>query len=546
MPHDKDRFLQILRKSHLFVGVNDADLSAIVQHFKFTRYRQGELVCRKGEEADRFYVVYRGKVQVWNEERGKQRHLATLIPGDYFGEEGLLQFSRRRAANVSADYEPTVLGYLDERNFQEIIGRHPQVLENLKMIVRSRQLARSARFDWLGKDESIYLVARKHIAFLWLRLLSALALLAISGVLVWLGRQSGLDFIFWLGILFLAGSAALGVWHYIDWGNDYYIVTNQRVVWLEKIVGLYESRQEAPLHVVHSVNINTSQIGRILGYGDVGVHTFTSSIVMKEVPEPQKIANLVNEHWRRAQERQKQAQEVYMRRTLRKSLDMDPNAVALPPGVPWPPKPLPKPEVSVSFWDKINVFKMRYEEGDKITYRKHWLVLLYKTWLPFSLILLDITAMVIGFNLVAGAALLLGLGGWWAYQYVDWRNDIYQVTSEKLYDIDRKPLGDEQRKEAPLEHVLSIKVDRQGILRILFNFGNVVVDVSGSKFTFDNIFNPAQAQQDIFWRMDALKRKQQTSQEMQEYNRIARWLKIYHQETHSPPPGEDMDELPAD
>ncbi|RMF42818.1 MAG: hypothetical protein D6755_10990 [Anaerolineae bacterium] len=547
MPQDRDRILQILRKSHLFVGLDDTALGTIADRFKFTYYKPDELICRKGEEADRFYVVYRGKVEVWVEERGGRRSLGTLIPGDYFGEEGLIQLSHRRAANVSAVHNPTVVAYLDERNFKEIVAEFPDVYANLKMIVRSRQLARAARFDWLGKDESIYLVARKHAAFLWLRMGATAAFLVLAGLLAWGGRASGLDFLYWLGVLALIGAVGLGIWHYVDWGNDYYIVTNQRVIWLEKIVGLYESRQEAPLHVVHSVNINTTQIGRLLGYGDVGVHTFTSSITMKEVPDPHRIAALVNEHWKRAQERQKLAQEISMRRTVRETLNLDPNAASLPPGIPWPPQPLPPPQTTLSFWDKINVFKMRYEEGDKITFRKHWLVLMYKTWLPFCLILLNITVMVVGwFNLIAGAFTLLGLMGWWLYQYVDWRNDIYQVTSEKLYDIDRKPLGSEQRKEAPLENVLSIKVDRHGLLRVLFNFGNVIVDVSGSKFTFDNIYNPAQAQQDIFWRMDALKRKKQTQQELQEYKRIARWLKIYHQETHNPPPPGETGEFPAD
>ena len=53
--------------------------------------------------------------------------------------------------------------------------------------------------------------------------------------------------------------AAWAVWNYIDWGNDYYILTNQRVVWLEKVVGIYDSRQEAPLSTVLSVGVETDQ-----------------------------------------------------------------------------------------------------------------------------------------------------------------------------------------------------------------------------------------------------------------------------------------------
>ncbi len=38
------------------------------------------------------------------------------------------------------------------------------------------------------------------------------------------------------------------IWTWIDWGNDYYVVTNQRVVWIEVVIGLYESRNEAPMN----------------------------------------------------------------------------------------------------------------------------------------------------------------------------------------------------------------------------------------------------------------------------------------------------------
>jgi hypothetical protein len=37
---------------------------------------------------------------------------------------------------------------------------------------------------------------------------------------------------------------------------------NQRVIWLEKVVGLYDSRQEAPLGTILSVGVETDMIRR--------------------------------------------------------------------------------------------------------------------------------------------------------------------------------------------------------------------------------------------------------------------------------------------
>ncbi len=536
MPQDKERVLQVLRKSHLFVGLDDDALNEIAGYFHFAHYKKGDMVCKQGEMADRFYLVYRGSVRVWQGEEGKERFLANFVSGDYFGEEGLMRLSHRRSAHVSAEESPTVLAYLDDDTFHLLVHRYPQFYENLKMIVRGRQLARSAHFDWLGEGESIYLVARKHVAFLWARLGGVLVAVVMALLLMWSGRNIGASFVFWGGIFLLAVAFLWGIWQYVDWGNDYYIVTNQRVVWLEEVVGLYESRQEAPLHAIESIQTQTGQLGRWLGYGDISVNTFTGKIVLRDLPAPQRVAALVNEHWKRAQELRKALQEYDMRQTVREQLHLPPAEGPEKPVLPtWEPVPSVSSSPSrTSFWDEINVFKMRFEHGDRIVYRKHWLVLLRRTWLPGLLFWFALAITVtrpFNLNLFVGFILTLLVFLWWLYHYMDWRNDIYQVTAEKLYDIERKPLGREERREAPLERVLSIGVEREGFIPILFNFGNVVIDVSGERFTFDNIFNPVQAQQDIFWRMDTLKRKRQAEQDLQEYKRMAHWLKIYHEET---------------
>ena len=80
------------------------------------------------------------------------------------------------------------------------------------------------------------------------------------------------------GILF---AGVWVVWDFIDWRNDFYILTNQRVVWLERVIIFYYSRREAPLTHVLAVNVFSSWLGRIIGYGNVEVRTFTGSILMK-------------------------------------------------------------------------------------------------------------------------------------------------------------------------------------------------------------------------------------------------------------------------
>jgi hypothetical protein len=201
-----------------------------------------------------------------------------------------------------------------------------------------------------------------------------------------------------------------------------------------------------------------------------------------------------------------------------------------------------------SSWEKYfgNVFKTRLEQDRTITYRKHWLVLLRKTLLPtvlsivllFSVATFDIIAFLnqVQFNSVLLVTLLGGfvfsliLFPWWLYHYVDWRNDIYQVTDRSIFDIERKPFGTESRKSAPLENILSLEHERPGFIGYMLNVGLVTINVGETKFTFDNVFQPARVQQDVFNRMHALRIQKQKEEVARERNRILRLIEIYHEE----------------
>ena len=119
---------------------------------------------------------------------------------------------------------------------------------------------------------------------------------------------------------------------------------------------------------------------------------------------------------------------------------------------------------------------------------------------------------------------------WWLYNYVDWRNDIYQVTDRSIFDIERKPFGTESKKSAALENILSLEHERIGFLGYILNVGNVLINVGEAKFTFNDVYEPALVQQDIFSRMQQVRYKKQQEEVARERDRILKLLEIYHQE----------------
>jgi hypothetical protein len=188
------------------------------------------------------------------------------------------------------------------------------------------------------------------------------------------------------------------------------------------------------------------------------------------------------------------------------------------------------------------LFKVRYEQGSVITYRKHWLLLLGKTWIPALLMLLlaafatyQMRHYVMGSSsffatwpmFLLYMVAFLGLFTWWVYNYLDWSNDIYQLAPEQIRDIERKPLGDEIKKTAPLESILSLEHSRDGIIQLIFNYGNVIINVGETRFIFRGVFNPDEVHQDVSDYIEALNRRKREIELARERERMLNWLITY-------------------
>jgi hypothetical protein len=355
------------------------------------------------------------------------------------------------------------------------------------------------------------------------------------------------------GILSLVAVILWVIWYVIDWENDYYIVTNQRVVWLEKVIAIYESRQESPLHTILSVAVETTQLGRILDYGDVIVRTWVGRIPFNEVSHPEQAQHMIEEYWQRTKEQAVGLEKEEMKNAIRRRLGIPVPATPKPVfAVPVAKAPeLKKGRVSLLRLLGAGTLKLRYEAGESVFYRKHWFVLIQQALMPLlgiiAAFVLFVWRQVRLFELpeealirsVNGAltvdayslAILIALVpllGWLIYEVMDWSNDQYQVTPEQIVDLDKKPFGTQSRNAAQLENILGTEYQRIGILGEIFNYGTVYITVGGSKLAFENVIDPASVQSDIDRRREARQAKQAAAKVAAERERMAEWLATYH------------------
>lgn len=548
--NDIPKYAALLKGHYLFKGLNEAQIAHTVTRFERIEFGENEIVFEEGSFGDGFFLIFEGKVNVVNRDENGDVQVDVLNPGDYFGEEALL-FDHPRRETVTV-IDQVVLLRLRREDFFELIQEFPQIKTNLSATAESRYLAQKADFDWIGADEVIYLITRKHEFFLIVSLIFPILVGLISiPVLLFgfsFGSSAGSKAAITFGILGILFSIFWTIWKWKDWGNDYYIVTNQRVVWLERVLIFYFSRREAPLTQILSVNVNRSWLGRMLDYGDVEVKTFTGGIRMRNSAHPKQLAYFIEGFQARAQNILRQVEAEKMERALRQRLGMyvgdeyiEEPADALPQK---PPEDLVKSEG----WREIvgTFLQVRYERDGVITYRKHWLLLVRKTLFPsiaFALLIV-ITFYILGTGALWGDSFISGLPGltlgallyiatisWWLYNYIDWSNDIYQLTHDKILDIERKPLGEEEKKSAPLDSILSIEHTRLGILQLALNYGNVTIMVGQTPFIFRGVYNPDDVQQDISSYIEARRRKKEETESERDRQRMADWLVTYHQQS---------------
>jgi len=148
-------------------------------------------------------------------------------------------------------------------------------------------------------------------------------------------------------------------------------------------------------------------------------------------------------------------------------------------------------------------------------------------WRSHELISLLSPGVILCLGLTLSAAAFLR----WLYKCVDWSNDIYRVTVDKIIDSERKPLGDEITKSAPLENIIGLDYERLGFLGVVLNFGNVIINVgTDNKFIFYGIHNPARAQRDIFNFMFEYRRRKLQTDTQQEQERVSSYIAAYHRQ----------------
>lgn len=119
----------------LFAGLSKDDQKVVAQYADEVDVQPGTVLAQEGRLAYEFFAIKAGTAEV---KLGGQ-HAATLGPGDFFGEIGLLAGDRRVASVVATS--PMSLVVLTGSQLRAIDSRMPGVAERIRSAMAERVAA---------------------------------------------------------------------------------------------------------------------------------------------------------------------------------------------------------------------------------------------------------------------------------------------------------------------------------------------------------------------------------------------------------------------
>lgn len=538
-----------LRQVELFSALEADDIQALVEVAREKAYPRGSLVCRQGDPGNRWYLVETGELRALHvDPDGVEREVARFGPGDSFGQSSLL-LGEPHDATVEVIEDATLL-IIDKEPFDDLLEGRPSMLDDLRVASEVERRRRAPGFEWQEPDEAVVFVLHKHDVMLLRGLiLPGVFLFLILGGYFVIGSTSTLGLV--VGGVLAAAPLVLALYRIVDHFNDNYILTNKRVMHDEHVYLIRQSRVGAPLANVQSVQVfQEGVLAQVFDFGALRIETAgepSGRVVFHAVPEPDLVQEMILEQRDRVEaqaraEERAAIQEALRHRFGRGSEEETPEAEEESSDG--------ERQASWPAWIRAPVEMVRYffpalreEEGDTITWRKHWVALLRPMALPTGLILFAtlVVAWLLGGGggdrasiLISYGIVLLFLVPWWLWVFEDWQNDVYQVTASRIIDVEQLPFAlREERREAGLGMIQNVNLKVPTVVGRVLGYGSVTIETAGAgAFTFDYVKNPQAVQTEIFRRMATYAQRKRRQEAERRRDELLDWFTVYDQMRH--------------
>ncbi len=537
-PSQIEALIQFLQTVPLFEQLQEEELRVIANLAQRETIRVGHDIYRQSDDDKTLYIVYEGEVQLIHiDPAGSPNDVGIVRRGKMLGESALL---------LAEPHDVTALALTDvvtlvfkRETFMPLREQQPRLWGHLMPSPIVAERLDAPQFGWQAQDEAVVLFTREHWWGLVRRMFFPLLGLLGAITFVMIVQQSLPNLVglaVFVGFLILAGIVGyIG----IDWRNDYWVVTNKRIVHVDEIIFIRKKRSETPLPAITQVQFERhGMAAMIFDFGDLEVETFTGTIGMRDIPNPMRLKQEIQEEVEKVRSRERAAGRKGIRDDLERRIIAKETVVEVAPSAP--EEETPRPPITIGVIDYFFP-KFVWQQGNVIIWRKHWIVLWRQIIWPTLAIFFATLAFLNWYNgasplgtmLEDGAwwvwpLLLGGLGAWWWWLFEDWRNDEYVLTGNRVIEINRTPFSlNERRRESPLSDFQSTELKVVGPWQKLFRYGTLIIKLPGAAVEFKDIVNPARAQTEINKRLSEFNAKNAEKEAQARRTELTDWFAAY-------------------
>jgi len=502
MQVNRDDLAIILTQSYLFNSLDSREINKIIENSEIVFYEPGKMIFIEDSIADCCFVVVDGEIELLREKNYSLHQVNLLHASDIFGLEDDGKNPKRicsaRAKNAS------ILMRIERDLLNGFVKEHSAEKKLLAALKISYRLIIDTHQEKNKRTKNIQYFTRKHPFALYSKIASlGIIFSIIQIILIWLSAKdligitafySGFVIVIFLILPILA-------WLVFDWKNDIYLFSKSRVIAHKQRLILFDKRIDTPLNKITNLGVQKPLFGRMLGFGDLTVHTFTGLVKLSKIADVDLIQELLQftiDKYRTDYGKHEDDND----ESIFHSNEFDPETKGLNHASNLMGQKRNMREI-------LGVYSRKISGANVVRLHTHWTNLIAKVLIPSLLILSHVFFVIFlagnqsflmntaWFQLLMVLVGILFIG-WGMYRYFDWLNDVYYITNDELIDIYRKPLGVEDRRTAPIGNIQSIRYERRGLLGLIFNFGTVYIHVGDDDFTFDNVGQPDVVQELLF------------------------------------------------
>lgn len=136
--------IETLQKVHQMLNaipflrtLKQPEIEALAMDLNLRHYMKDETIIRQGEPGKLFYLNFKGRVGVYRSKLIGKKQIATIGPGEFFGEIALIENVPRTATVIGL--EDGEMFTLARDSFEKVLLVNPQIATVIRQVAQTRR-----------------------------------------------------------------------------------------------------------------------------------------------------------------------------------------------------------------------------------------------------------------------------------------------------------------------------------------------------------------------------------------------------------------------